>query len=88
MPKNELLTGLVARLPDIETWGESEQAARAVHAAWVKGMQHQHRDVDRHRLKWTTLDPVDRDLDASIARDVIQALLASLLEPRPNDTGT
>jgi hypothetical protein len=56
-------------------WAHTDDAAKAVWSAWVKSMQHQYRDVDRHRMKWDLLDSQDKLLDGMIAVQVISAAL-------------
>lgn len=56
-------------------WADTEQAARAAHAAWIDSMARQHRDVSRHLARWEILETQDQALYMLIAAHFIQTAL-------------
>lgn len=62
----------------LQEWADDpERGGRAVHAAWVEGMQRQLRIVERDRQRWEILNETDRILDAMIARKLVERILYS-----------
>lgn len=88
-PEALLDRGYEIALELLAEWAAGAEGPKTVHAAWLHGMNSQHRDVVRTRRRWETLDQADRDLDASIVRDVIsEAIRALALDRNDDDAGT
>ncbi len=51
------------------------EGAKAVFESWRDGMLEQVRKVPSNRMHWESLDPIDKELDETIAFDVINKFL-------------
>jgi hypothetical protein len=90
--QDAMILGFAIAMRAVIRASQTEDAGRAMHAAWVRGMQHQHRDVTgkdgRRRDRWELLINDDKDLDSGIARDVARFLVETVGGKVPDLNGS